>query len=333
VRYLGLIIPTKGISMDEDKVETVRNWSREKKTENRRLNNLFEVQQFLEFCNYYRRYIPKYSEKAEPLTRLTKKDEPFVWELEQQLAFETIVTAFTTAPALRHFDHEREVIIETDASNYVSAGVLSQRDDAGVLHPVAYYSKKHSPAECNYDIYDKELMAIIKAVEEWRPECEGAAYPLRLITDHKNLEYFMTKKLLNRRQARWSEFLTWFDYEIIYRPGKSNGKEDALTRRPGDLPDGGDERLKNMEQVVLKPHNLSEQLRISANDIFDREVPSISDLFIQAYKDDSLPNKALEAIRQGASLKEITIAECTEQEGQVWYRGRRYVPEGDQLRL
>ena len=111
------------------------------------------------------------------MTRLTKKDEPFVWEAEQQLGFETMVTAFTMAPALRHFNHEREVIIETDASDYVSAGVLSQRDDEGVLYPVAYYSKKHSPAECNYDIYDKELMAIIKALEEWRPECEGAAYP------------------------------------------------------------------------------------------------------------------------------------------------------------
>jgi len=244
-----------------------------------------------------------------------------------------MVTMFTTAPALRHFDHEMEVFIETDASDYVSAGVLLQRDDKGVLHPVAYYSKKHSLAECNYDIYDKELMAIIKALEEWRPECEGPAYPLQLITDHKNLEYFMTKKLLNRRQARWPEFLTRFDYEIVYRPGKSNGKADALTRRPGDLPEGGDERLKNMEQVVLKPHNLPEQLRISANDISDREIPSICNLFIQAYKNDPQPNTVLEAIRQGASLREITIAECTEQEGQVSYRGRHYVPEGDQLRL
>jgi len=201
VRYLGLIISTKGISMDEDKIETIKNWSWEKKTKTGRLNNLFEVQQFLGFCNYYHRFIPKYSKKAEPLTRLTKKDEPFVSELEQQLAFEMKITAFTTAPALRHFDHEKEVIIETDASDYVSAGVLSQRDDEGVLHPIAYYSKKHSPAECNYDIYDKELMAIIKALEEWRPECERAAYPLRLITDHKNLEYFITKKLLYRRQA------------------------------------------------------------------------------------------------------------------------------------
>jgi len=162
VRYLGLIILTKGISMDDDKVETVRNWSREKKTKNGRLNNLFEIQQFLRFCNYYRRFSLKYSETAEPLTMLTKQDEPFVWESEQQMAFETMIIAFTTAPALRHIVHEREVIIETDASNYVSAGLISQRDDKGVLHPVAYFSKKHSPAECNCDIYDKELMAIIK---------------------------------------------------------------------------------------------------------------------------------------------------------------------------
>jgi hypothetical protein len=185
--------------MDEDKIETVRNWSQEKKTENGRLNNLFEVQQFLGFCSYYWRFIPKYSEKEEPLTRQNKKGGPFVWEAEPQSACETMVTAFTTAPALRHFDHERDGIVESDNSDDVSAGVSSQPDDEGVLHPVAYYSKKHSPAEYNYNIYDKELMAIIKALEEWRSECEGAAYPLQLITDHKNLEYFMTKKLLNRR--------------------------------------------------------------------------------------------------------------------------------------
>jgi len=176
-------------------------------------------------------------------------------------------------------------------------------------------------------------MAIIKALEEWRPECEGAAYPLQLITDHKNFEYFMTKKLLNRRQAWWSEFLTSFEYEIVYRPGKSNGKADTLTRRPGDLPEGGYERLKNMEQVVLKPHNLPEQLRISANEIPVQRSPLIFDLFAQAYKNDPLPSRILEAICQGDSLKEITVAEYTEQERQVWNRGKRYVPEGDQLRL
>jgi hypothetical protein len=232
-----------------------------------------------------------------------------------------MVPTLTTAPALRHLDHEREVIIETDVSDYVFAGVLSQRDDDGVLHPVAHYSKKHSQAQCNYNIYDKELMPIIKALQEWRPECEGAAYPLQLITDHKNLEYFMTKKLLNGRQARWSEFLIWFDYVILYRPGKSNEKADALTRRLGDLPEGRAQRLNSIEQVVLKLHHPPEQLRLSANDMSEQRAPPISNLFAQAYRDDPLSNNILDDMRQGDSLKDIIVAECTEQGGQVWNGG------------
>jgi hypothetical protein len=98
VKYLELMISTKGVSMDPDKVDTVRNWSREKKTANGRLNNLFEVQQFLGFCNYYRRCIKGYSDVAEPLTRLTKKDVPFEWLQDQQKAFEEMILKFTTAP-------------------------------------------------------------------------------------------------------------------------------------------------------------------------------------------------------------------------------------------
>ena len=132
-------------------------------------------------------------------------------------------------------------MVETDASDYVSAGILSQFDDNGILHPVAYFSKKHSSAECNYEIYDKELMAIIRAFEEWRPHLESAQGVIDVLSDHKNLEYFTTTKLLNRRQARWSEFLSRFNFKIKYRPGKAGGKPDALTRRSGDLPKGGDE--------------------------------------------------------------------------------------------
>jgi hypothetical protein len=208
---------------------------------------------------------------------------------------------------------------------------LSQRDNEGVLHPVAFFSKKHSPAECNYDIYNKELMAIIKALEEWRPECEGAEHTLQLITDHRNLEYFMSKKLLNRRQARWAQFLSRFDYEIVYRPGKSNDKADALTRRPGDLPEGGDERLKTMEQVVLKPQNLPEQLRILANDL--AKVRSVQEQLRESSEQDSLVGMILDAGRQGTSIWNITVAECSEREGQLYYRGQKYVPEDPALQL
>jgi hypothetical protein len=111
-----------------------------------------------------------------------------------------ITIRFTTALILCYFNHEREVILETDVSDYISAGVLFQRDDKGVLHSVSYFSKTHSPAECNYDIYDKELMAIIKALGQWRPQCEGAKHKLQLLTDHMKLEYFRTKQLLNSSQ-------------------------------------------------------------------------------------------------------------------------------------
>jgi hypothetical protein len=92
--------------------------------------------------------------------------------------------------------------MECDASDYVTAGVLSQKDDDGVLHPVAFFSRKMAPAECNYEIYDKELLAIIRCFEEWRPDLEGTDLPVEVLTDHKSLEYFMTTKRLTRRQAR-----------------------------------------------------------------------------------------------------------------------------------
>ena len=174
-----------------------------------------------------------------PLTHLSGKDVPFVWTPACQTAFDTLKTAFATAPTLHHFDHDREIIVETDASDYVSAGVLSQYDNHGVLHPVVFYSKKHSPTECNYEIYDKELMAIVRCFEEWRPELERALHPIQVLSDHKNFDYFMFTKLLNRRQTRWAEFLSRFNFKIVYRPGKRGGKPHALTRRSEDLPAGG----------------------------------------------------------------------------------------------
>ena len=101
----------------------------------------------------------------------------------QQKAFDTLKEAFTTAPVLRHFDENRPIVVETDSSNLVSAGVLSQYDDDGYLHPVAFYSKTHSPAEWNYEIYNKKLLAIILAFKEWRPLLEGANHPIEIGSD------------------------------------------------------------------------------------------------------------------------------------------------------
>ena len=180
--------------MDPKKIETVKEWPQPR--------NLRDVQAFLGFANFYRRFILGFSTIVKPLTELTKKDQAFIWNDNCKRAFQDLKERFISAPILRWFNPDLEIMIETDASDWVLAGVLSQLYPNGIWHPVAYFSKKHSPEECNYEIYDKELLAIIRCLEEWRPELEGAKFPVKILSDHKNLEYFMSTKLLNRRQAR-----------------------------------------------------------------------------------------------------------------------------------
>jgi hypothetical protein len=109
---------------------------------------------------------------------------------------------FTTASILAYFDSDREILVKTNVFDFVSADVLSQYDDEDHLHSVAFFSKKHSSAKYNYEIYDKKLMTIIRCFEEWRAELEFSSHSIKILSNHKNLEYFMSTKLLFRRQAR-----------------------------------------------------------------------------------------------------------------------------------
>ena len=193
-KFLGLIVGRDGFKMDPDKVKTILDWNTP--------SNAIDVLRFNGFCNFYRRFIRDYSKIVTPLIDLTKKNAKFNWSVECQDAFEKLKATVASAPILKPFDWTKEAILETDASDFVSAGVLSQYDDEGILRPVAFSSKKHSAVECNYEIYDKELLAIIRCLEEWRPELEGTETPVRVLIDHRNLEYFMSTKMLNRRQAR-----------------------------------------------------------------------------------------------------------------------------------
>ena len=245
VDYLGLVITLNGLRMQEEKVATIRNWEDPESVK--------DVQSFLGFANFYRRIILNYSKVVAPLTKLTAKSVPWQGGTEQGTAFKALKDAFTSGPILQHFDYEKAIIVETDASDYVSAGVLLQPDDNSVLRPVAFFPKKHSPAECNYEIYDKKLLAIVRSFEEWRPHLIGAVQPVRVLTDHKNLEYFATKRQLNQRQVRRSGFMAQFPWYAEYRPGKLGGKPDELTRRSGDLPNEVDERLAQRMQILLKP--------------------------------------------------------------------------------
>ena len=221
---------------------------------------------------------------AGPLFNLLKKDGVFDWSHECQLAFDQLKSRFTSAPILKHFTPGLETIVETDASDYVVAGVLFQYhnhpDGKRLLHSVVFYSRHMTPAECNYEIHDKELLAIVVAFEEWRRYLISTPEPIRVITDHKNLEYFTTTKALNRRQARWSEKLVEYNFQISYRPGTQGGKPDALTRRSGDLPKKGDKRLLDMLKAILKPINFK-LLAVSPRQLLP-EILSVSTMNLES---------------------------------------------------
>ena len=188
-KYLGLIITPGGIEMDPTKVQTIKNWLPPP--------GLRDLQKFLGFANFYRRFIRDFSQITAPLNKLLRKDIAWSWDTEQQLAFKDFKNAFASAPVLAMFDYTKRTVLETDASDWASGGVLSQYNDRGVLQPVAYFSSKHTAAECNYEIYDKELLAIVKSLKEWRPELQGIQEPFEILTDYKNLKYFTSTKTLN----------------------------------------------------------------------------------------------------------------------------------------
>jgi len=144
--------------------------------------------------------------------------------------------------------------METNASDFAIGAVLSQRDEENRLHPVAFHSRKFSPVEINYEIHDKELLAIVDGFKHWRRYCEGAEHQIQVFSDHQNLEYFTTTKVLNRRQARWAQELAGIDFRIYYRPGSQNGKPNALSRHSEYRPEKGGIENQPITTVLGKKH-------------------------------------------------------------------------------
>ena len=248
--FLSLLVSAEGLKMNPQKIEVIIQWATPMK--------LVEVQSFIGFCNFYRRFIKDFLKIVWSLTRLAQKDTPFEWNEACQTAFESLKKQMTEASVLRHFDQNRESYLKTDSSDYVNSDVLSQKDDDDVLHSVAFYSKNLLSAECNYKIYDKELLAIIRCFEHWRPELEFSDIPIKVFTDHKSLQHFMTTKELTWRQVQWAEKLSEFNFVIIPQPGKQNGKADALTQMADSKPQNAqDEREKFQQMTLLAPEKFS----------------------------------------------------------------------------
>jgi len=241
VRFLGFEINTKGIHMESERIQTINEWPLPASVK--------DVQTFLGFANFYRRFIRDFARICAPLNVLTKgqpkkkarkgsavhREQGMAkFELTEKAkqAFQELQRTFTSAPFLKHFDPKLPIRVETDASAFaIGAIILQLQPDDQQWHPVAYWSRKLAPAEVNYETHDAELLAIVAAFKQWRHYLEGSRMPVTVLSDHANLRYFMTTKELTRRQTRWAEQLSAFDFTIEHRPGSKN-PADAPSRRP-----------------------------------------------------------------------------------------------------
>ncbi|KAH0603149.1 uncharacterized protein H6S33_008153 [Morchella sextelata] len=249
VEYLGYHISEKGLSLSEDKVGAVKELPVPE--------NIKAVQAFLGFANFYRRFIEGFNNK-------------WYWTAVHELAFEELKRLFTSAPIRLHFYPSRRTVVETDASDFVKGAVLSQYADDGKLHLVAFYSKKLTSAEINYDIHDKEMGAIVAFFQKWEHMLKCCEQEIAVFIDDKKLEYFNSTKVLNRRQvsrerqARWSEDLAGYNFKVVYRPREKNGKTDVLSRRwdhrlgeGGETPQLEPQIFFRQGQLVLDPAKLA----------------------------------------------------------------------------
>ena len=215
---------------------------------------------------------------ASLLNAMTNKKamkKQFAWTDKCKKAFQELKNHVCKVPILCHFDPSKQYFVETDSSNYVNASLLFQLDDEDVLHPIAYFSRKMAPAECNYKIYNKELFAIIWYFKEWRPELKGTGQPVKVLIDHKGFEYFMSTKKLTPKQVRWAEFLSEFNFVISYQSDKKNNKADVLTRKSNKQPtDDKDKQRKHSVRVLLPSNRIDHEAELQLIDEDHGEVPS-----------------------------------------------------------
>jgi hypothetical protein len=247
VEFLGVILGHNTIHMDPAKVQGVADW--------KPLRTVRDIRAFLGFTGYYRYFIKDYSKIARPLIHLTKKATPFTWGEAQVKAFETLKTHMCQNPILCQPDYTKPFFLATDTSAYGVGAVLLQEGDkhpgknSPTKHPIAYYSATFTPTECNYDIYKRELLALMKALAHWRPHLAGLTIPVTVLTDHANLTYWKSPRKVNCHVARWFAELQEYHLKIQHVPGKLHTSADLLSRPLGV--DRGDTDNENM--TLLHP--------------------------------------------------------------------------------
>ena len=255
VDYLGHFIGPDGLKMDPSKVKVIQDWPEPQKVK--------DIQSFLGFANFYRRYIYNYSDIVVPLTQLTQKNVSWDFNNSCQLAFLTLKQVFILAPVLTHWQPDCLIVVETDASDYALVAILSLQEPNGELHSVTFLSQTFTSTKLNYDVHDKKLLAIYEAFKAWHHYLEGSTFPIDVITVHKNLEYFLTTKMLSWRQARWSEYLCAFNLVIRFWPGKLGTKPNAFTHHSDLYLKERGKHYGNVNPHNCRPVFLSEKLSAS----------------------------------------------------------------------
>jgi hypothetical protein len=244
--------------------------------------------------------------------------------------FTKLKKSITSAPTLTLPSDNQPFRVEADDSGVATGAVLSQLStEDGKWHPVSFLLKSLSAVEQNYEIHDVEMLAVMRALEEWTHYLEGARQPFEIWTDHKNLEYFRTAQKLNQRQARWSLFLSRFNFTLHHKPGCTMGKPDTLSR----WADHGSGQADNSDITLLTPE-LFQVRALSAIDTV-REERSILQDVCHALKDGNLDEvvvKATSELKRDKSCKPTHSAEWSEiTDGLLLFRGKIYVPKGQDL--
>ncbi|KAG7583636.1 Ribonuclease H-like superfamily [Arabidopsis suecica] len=230
IRFLGHIISDQGVSVDPEKIRSIKEWPRPK--------NATEIRSFLGLAGYYRRFVKGFASMAQPMTRLTGKDTKFQWSEECEKSFSELKSMLTSAPVLTLPEADEPYMVYTDASIMGLGCVLMQRGRV-----IAYASRQLRKHEGNYPTHDLEMAAVVFALKIWRSYLYGAK--VQIFTDHKSLKYIFTQPDLNLRQRRWMELVADYDLDIAYHPGKANQVADALSRRRCEV-----EAEKNQEALI-----------------------------------------------------------------------------------
>ena len=309
IEYLGLVVDGDKLTIDPKKADGLHNWPRELKT-------VKEVRSVLGVLGYQRPFIPHYADIARPLTTLTKKTHPFQWTPECRKALDTLIKIVTDGPELAQPDLVKPFYLQVDASAYATGAVLTQLDGRGKHRAIGFFSKTFNEAERNYDIHDRELLAVFRGLTHWRHLLLSSPFETTVLTDHKNLEYYREPHHINRRIARYVQRLQDYNFIIKHIPGDSN-KADALSRRP-DYDKGTND---NMDVTVLPPQLFVQSTTLAC--LFPRAATLSSiDERVRAHQ-----------LKQNPLLRRWATTYPLKQEGELhWYGERLVVVENDSLR-